>query len=348
MNRSATSPRRLVGFGVGAAGAVVLAVALAPFHAHLSRAVPALVLVLPVIVAAVLGGVVAAVGVALVAGVAFSLGFIPPVGTLDVDLPEDSVALVLFVLVAITAGVLVAREVDRRRVAEARRAELLEHVDRQRSELLRSVSHDLRTPLSIIRAAASELRHGHGYDESTQAELLDLVNDEAERLDRIVANILSLSRIESGALNPTLEAVDVVELIEHAARRMRPLFVAHSLALDLPCDLPLARADYTQIDQVVTNLLENSVRHTPPGTGAVVTARLDGDRIVVTVGDDGRGIDPAVRATLFEPFRSGTRATTGIGLAICAAIVEAHAGTLTAGESASGGAAFQFGLPAWS
>jgi two-component system sensor histidine kinase KdpD len=134
------------------------------------------------------------------------------------------------VLVAVTAGVLVAREAERRRAAEARRAELLEHVDRQRAALLRSVSHDLRTPLSIIRAAASELRGRHGYDESTRAGLLDLVNDEAERLDRIVANILSLSRIESGALTPNVEAVDVVELIEHAARRLQPLFVAHSWA----------------------------------------------------------------------------------------------------------------------
>jgi two-component system sensor histidine kinase KdpD len=345
MNGSATSPRAIVGFTVGVIGVVVLALGLAPLHAHISRAVPALVLVLPVIVSAILGGVIAAVAVAVVAATALSLAFIPPVGTLEIDLPEDIVAFVLFVLVAIIAAVLVGREVDRRRAAEARRADVLEHVDRQRAAMLRAVSHDLRTPLSIIRAAASELRAEPGHDEQTRAELLDLVNNEAQRLDRIVANILSLGRIEAGALSPNLEAVDLVELIEHAAARLQPLFGAHTLRLELPRGLPLVRADYSQIDQVVTNILENAVRHTPAGTTVVVIAAATSDSVVVSVCDDGDGIDPALWASLFEPFRSASRATTGIGLAICAAIVDAHRGTLTAGESARGGAAFQFSLP---
>jgi two-component system sensor histidine kinase KdpD len=324
---------------------VVATAALVPFHEHLTRAAPALVLVLPVMVAAILGGIVAAVGVALAASAAFNFAFIPPLGTLRVDVPEDVVALVAFLLVAITAAALVTREVDRRRVAEARRAELLEHVDRQRAALLRSVSHDLRTPLSIIRAVASELRAQPSYDETTRGELLDLVNDEADRLDRIVANVLSLSRIESGALTPRLEEVDLTELVEHAADRSRPLFTNHRLRLDLAADVPLVAADYVLVDQVVTNLLENAVRHTPPGTTVVVTTRPAGADAAVAVSDDGGGIDPAVRAGLFEPFRSGTRTTTGIGLAICAAIVEAHGGTLRAGESPSGGACFRFTVP---
>ena len=320
MIRSPTSSRGLVGFSAGAVGVVVLTLALAPFHAHLSRAVPALVLVLPVIVAAVLGGVFAAVAVALAAGVAFSLAFIPPVGTLDIDLPEDSVALVLFVLVAITAGVLVAREVDRRRVAEARRAELLEHVDRQRAALLRSVSHDLRTPLSIIRAVASDLRDEPGYDESTRADLLDLVNDEADRLDRIVANVLSLSRIEAGALTPNVEAVDIVELLKHAARRMRPLLTA-ALAAPRSARRPAPGPGRLHADRPGRDepAREQRAPHTAGHDRRGVAAHLTAiEVIVVTVRDDGRRHRPrhaghAVRAV---PLRA-TRATTGIGLAIC-------------------------------
>jgi K+-sensing histidine kinase KdpD len=337
--------RGLAGIGIGIAGVVVATAALLPFHDSLTRAAPALVLVLPVMVAAIRGGMVAAVVVALAATAAFSLGFIPPVGTLRVDLPEDAVALVAFLLVAIVAAALVAREVERRRIAEARRADLLEHVDRQRAALLRSVSHDLRTPLSIIRAVASELQAEPSYDAATRGQLLDLVNDEADRLDRIVANVLSLSRIESGALTPRREEVDLTELVEHAATRSRPLFTNHTLRLDLATDMPLVSADYVLIDQVVTNLLENGVRHTPPGTTVLVTTRRSGDGALVVVADDGEGIDPEVRTGLFEPFRSGARTTTGIGLAICAAIVEAHGGTLRAGDSPDGGACFQFTLP---
>jgi two-component system sensor histidine kinase KdpD len=323
----------------------VATAALVPFHEHLTRAAPALVLVLPVMLAAVRGGIVAAIAVAVAATAAFNLAFIPPVGTLTVDVPEDVVALVAFILVAMTAAALVAREVDQRREAEARRAELLEHVDRQRAALLRSVSHDLRTPLSIIRATASELRTGDYYDEATRGELLDLVNDQADRLDRIVANVLSLSRIENGALTPRREEVDLNELVEHAAYRLGPLFAHHRLQLRVGADIPLVSVDYVLIDQAVTNLLENSVRHTPPGTSVVVTTRRDREGVAVMVADDGGGLDPEVRAGLFEPFRSGTRTTTGIGLAICAAIVDAHGGTLRAGDSPRGGACFRLTLP---
>jgi two-component system sensor histidine kinase KdpD len=203
----------------------------------------------------------------------------------------------------------------------------------------------LRTPLSIIRATASELRAEDSYDEATRGELLDLVNDQADRLDRIVANVLSLSRIENGALTPRREEVDLNELVEHAAHRLGPLFAHHRLQLDFGTDVPLVSADYVLVDQVVTNLLENSVRHTPPGTSVVVTTRRDGDGVAVVVADDGGGLDSEVRAGLFEPFRSGTRTTTGIGLTICAAIVDAHGGTLRAGDAPRGGACFRLTLP---
>lgn len=337
--------RSLVGFGVGLAGVAVCTLALLPFRSHLTRATPALLLVLPVLVAAIVGGIAAAVGVAIAAATAFTFAFIPPVGTFRVALPEDIVALVAFVLVAVIAGGLVAREVEQRRSSEARRAELLEAVDQQRAALLRSVSHDLRTPLSMIRLAASDLRSDPGYDSTRRAELLDSVSDETERLDRIVSNILSLSRIEAGSFSPSVDSIDIGELIEHTAGRLRRLLAHHELRLDVPDELPLVDADYTQIDQVVTNLLENAARHTPPGTAVVVRASRDGDEVAITVADDGPGIDPAIRANLFEPFKSPRHASTGIGLSICSAIVQAHGGTLRLCDAAGGGACFELTLP---
>src|SRR5262249_32061907 len=150
---------------------------------------------------------------------------------------------------------------------------------------------------------------------------------------------------EAGTLSPSTRGVDLAELIGASAHRLDRLFAERTLCLDLPDDLPLVEADYSQIDQVVTNLLENGVRHTPAATTVGVRARAHGTEVAVTVTDGGPGIDPATRSSLFEPFVSGNRATTGIGLAICSAVVAAHGGTLTAGDSPCGGASFRFTLP---
>ena len=314
------------------------------------------------------------------AATGFSVGFIPPVGSLRVNLPEDTAALVVFLAVAVVAGTLVAREADRRRDAEQRAADInqmyveyqrvvaerealaaeaarvhnLEEIDRQRSMLLRSVSHDLRTPLASIRAVTTDLRDGFAYDERLRNELLDLMADEADRLDRIVANLLSLSRIEAGALLPELVAIDVGDLIESTTLRLSRLFQDHPLRVDVAPDLPLVTADYVQIDQVLTNLLENAARHTPPGTPVIVRARPLDDGVAVSVSDAGPGVDPARAEEIFEPFRSGTTTTTGVGLAICKAIVDAHGGTIEVRDSPEGGAELRFILccclrrPCWS
>ncbi|HMK12040.1 MAG TPA: ATP-binding protein, partial [Acidimicrobiales bacterium] len=133
--------------------------------------------------------------------------------------------------------------------------------------------------------------------------------------------------------------------IQHTTARLRRLLVHDELRVEIPEDLPLVDADYSQIDQVVTNLLENSVRHTPPGTVILVCARRDGDEVTVTVADNGPGIDPAIRDSIFEPFRSPRHASTGIGLSICSAIAEAHGGTLRLRDDTGDGACFELALP---
>lgn len=325
-------PARALALGIG--GVALLALVLGPLHASLSRATQALILVVPVVVAAVVGGRRPALVTALVATAAYAL-VLPPVGSVRIHLGEDLVALVVFLAVALVLGTLVAT-----------RIEVLGEVERQRSALLRSVSHDLRTPLAAISAAATELRSDATHDAATERSLLDLVGDESARLDRLVGNLLSLSRIEADALQPRRQAVDVGELVAECTRRLDRLFAGTPLTVDVPADLPSVPADYWQLDQVVTNLLENAVRHSPPGTPIRVAARAGGDAVVLTVDDEGPGIPPARRDEVFEAFRGGEAgATSGVGLAICRAIVEAHGGTIGAGDGPGGGARLTVRLP---
>jgi two-component system, OmpR family, sensor histidine kinase KdpD len=373
MGSRAREPRATLGAVVGVMAVVVITAALIPFRSDVSRAAPALVMVIAVVVAGLLGGRIAAFATALVGIFAFNIAFIPPYWTLAIDGVEDAIALAAFTVVGLTVGTLVAREAEHRRAAEQRALELqalheryeavqaererlaeeatrvavLEQVDEQRAALLRSVSHDLRTPLSTIRAVTSDLRAGAVYSDDTRDELLDLVIDEAERLDRIVANLLSLSRIEAGALQPDRQAVDLEELVVDTARRLARLFQRSHIELDFAADLPLADADYSQLDQVVTNLLENAARHAARGSTVRVGARVRGDgMLAVFVENEGLGIPVADRARVFEPFWRGEgSSSSGVGLAICKAIVEAHGGTIAVESGEGRGTAFVLTLP---
>jgi K+-sensing histidine kinase KdpD len=372
VDRLRRDPKPVAGLGLGVGIVLVVTVVLLPFRSDISRASPALALVLPVVVAGVVGGRMAAVATAVIGAMAFSVAFIPPVGTLRVAVSEDAVALIVFTAVAIAIGTLVALEAERRRAAEQRALEteamhrryqalvveqdrlrvetdrlaVLERIDEQRAALLRSVSHDLRTPLASIRAVASDLRAGADYAQPIREELLGLVCDEAERLDRIVANLLSLSRIESGALQPDRQAVALDELVGDLVERLARLFEEVSVELDFPATLPLVDIDYVQVDQVLTNLLENAARHAPPGSTVAVSAHCSDGSVEVVVVDQGPGLAWVDLEHIFEPFRTGSASTsTGVGLAICKAIVEAHGGMISATNTPAGGAQFRFTLP---
>ncbi len=370
---SARGPAPVLGLAVGVGLAGVATVALVPLRDEVNLATPALVLVLPGVIAGLIGGRWPAVASAVVAAAAFDLGFLPPYWRPTVDLVSDGVALTVFLAVAATVGSFVARETDRRRAAarsaadlqalhdrydevlaererlaeETTRLTVLEQVDEQRAALLRSVSHDLRTPLATIRAVTSDLRDGAYYDQTTREGLLDLVGDEAERLDRIVANLLSLSRIEAGAFQPDRQAVALEELVNDRMRKLKRLFRQIRVECDVPADLPLVDADYSQLDQVVTNLLENAARHAPPRSTVRIGARALDRAVEVWVADEGPGVAPFERGRIFKPFRTGdgSSPSSGVGLAICRAIVEAHGGTIDVDRAAGGGARFNFTVP---
>ena len=360
---------RLRGATVGVGLVAVLAAALVPFRDDTSTATTALALVVPVVAAAWAGGRLSALLTAAAAVTTLEVVFLPPYNTFKLDFFDDVVAVIVFAIVALSVGTLVALEAERGLQQEQRAAEIealyrdrrsmeeeqqrlaaekraLELVGDHRSALLRSVSHDLRTPLSTIRAVTSDLRDGTVYDADTRNELLDLVGDEAERLDRLVANLLSLSRIEAGSLAPERQAVPLDELFTDRVRKLNRVLREVRVQVDVPFTLPLADADYTLIDQVLTNLLENAARHSPAGGTIRVRARERDGWIEVAVSDEGPGIDAANRARIFEPFTRGQgSSSSGVGLTICRAIVEAHGGTIAVQETDDAGARFVFTLP---
>lgn len=357
-------PRPGRGLAVGVGGIAVVLLALLPLRSDVDETTAALVLVLPGMAAALVGGRRPAIATALLAGAAFNLAFVEPYGTLTIGRWEGVVDLVVFVVVAGTTGHFVAQEAERREAAERRAAEVVAARAEQerlraealalglaaehRSALLRSVSHDLRTPLSTIRAVTSDLRDGGGdYDDATRDELLDLVVDEAERLDRFVANLLSLSRVDAGALHPDLQVVALEELLEQCVRCHARLVRDRKVSIEVPLTLPLVDADWTLVDQAVTNLVANAVRHAPEGSRIWVSAHQDAPGwVTVRVRDQGPGVPPELRAAVLEPFRRGPGSTSsGIGLAIVRAVVEAHGGELSVGDAPGGGTEVAFTLP---
>ena len=347
MRIPAAPARPRLGTALGAAGVAIVTAVLLPFHSSVPRAVPALLFVLPVLVAAFFGGRVSYLVTTGLAVLAFASGFLPPIGTPRVHLPEDILALVVFAAVALLLGELVVSAAStelKRREAEAARIVALEDVDRQRAVLLRSVSHDLRTPLSTIRAVASDLRSSTVYPEATTHELLGLVIDESDRLDRIVGNLLSYSRIEAGALRPALEPVDLNELTEATVDRLSHLTRGLKVELRLDPRTPIVEGDFSQLDQVLTNLVENAVRHSPVEGCITVETSSDGRFAQLAVIDDGPGIDAGGSTDVFEPF-VGTSSTTGLGLAICKAIVEAHGGSIDVAGATGRGARLSVSLP---
>ncbi len=366
-------PTPVAGLVLGVALVAVVTVAAVPLRDQVGGTTIALLLVLPVLVAGLAGGRVSAVVTALAAALAYNLAFIPPYGSPSIALVDDAVTFAVLAVVGLTTGTVVAREADRRRIAEERatalqvlndeyelvqrererlleettRIAVLEQVDEQRAALLRSVSHDLRTPLAAITAVASDLRDRADHDPETRDELLDLVVTEAERLDRIVGNLLSMSRIEAGALSPDTQAVALDELVTDSLRRLDHLFTKVRVEMSVPADVPLVDGDYSQLDQVVTNLLENAARYAPDRSVVRIGAHAIGaDQVQFTVEDEGPGIPPHERERSFRPFtRGGTSTGSGVGLAICRAVVEAHGGWISVESGRSGGARFVVTLP---
>ena len=231
---------------------------------------------------------------------------------------------------------------------------ILQRTDELRASLLSSVSHDLRTPLTSIKAAASSLLQEDVYwDEEARRSFARSIEREADRLNRLVSNLLDMSRIEEGALKPEKDWYSLKMLIHEVVGRLEPLLEGRTVCTHLPDDLLMVALDYVQIDQVLTNLLENAFRYTPPGTPIEVEAHIEGEQVKLTVADRGPGIPAADLERVFDKFyrvlhgrhSAGYPMGSGLGLAVCKGVVEAHGGRIWATQREGGGLAVNVVLP---
>ena len=238
-----------------------------------------------------------------------------------------------------------------RLAAESQAAEVARQSDALKSALLQSVSHDLRTPLAAIRAAVGTLRPGSALTVEDQLESADAIDREVEHLNRLVTNLLDLSRIEGGALRAETDAFELDDVIGQALRRLRPRLTGRSVEVDL--DAAPVLIDPVFLDNAFTNVIENAVKHTPPGSALRICAGPIGDgRIRLTVEDAGAGVPLDAMPKLFDKFYRvpgrdhGSRAGTGIGLAVVRGLAEAMGGQVSARASDLGGLAIDLDLPA--
>jgi two-component system sensor histidine kinase KdpD len=237
-----------------------------------------------------------------------------------------------------------------RLLREADRADMLDRADRLKSALISAVSHDLRTPLaSIMASVTSLLEPDIRWDTDTQQDFLQGIYDEARRLNVLVGNLLDMSRIEGGALRPEKDWYSIAEVIEAVVQRLEQNVAGHPVNIQIQSDLPLTLLDFSEIDQVLTNLLENAVRYTPPGTPIYVDARRMDDNILVKVADAGPGVPSEHLLYLFDKFyqvNSQQRGmAAGLGLAISKGFIEAHGGNIWAKNRSGGGFEITFTLP---
>jgi two-component system sensor histidine kinase KdpD len=233
--------------------------------------------------------------------------------------------------------------------AEAGEAELRATTERLRNSLLSALSHDLRTPLASITGAASTLLdQGEQLERATRRELVESIADEAERLTRLVNNLLEMTKLESGAIKLNRDWHPLDEILGAALRRLERLLHGREVRVEAADDAPMARVDDVLFEEVFQNLIENAVKHTAPGTPIDIFIRPGAGGLVLEVADRGAGFTGGEETRIFDKFYRGKNTGArgaGLGLTICRAIVEAHGGTISAHNREGGGAVLRVRLP---
>jgi two-component system sensor histidine kinase KdpD len=230
------------------------------------------------------------------------------------------------------------------------RSEAARETDKLRTVLLDSLRHDFRTPLTSILASAKSLLFDDRIDEPGRKELLTVINEEGERLNRMVGEAAELAQLEAHQIELELEERGIAEAIEGALEESRRVLQGHPVKVELPADLPKVRMDLKRIQQVLTQLLDNAGKYAAQGTSIHITAEVKEDQLVTSVADQGPGIDDFEQGMIFDKFYRGRGQRqwipgTGMGLAIAKAIVEAHHGTIGVVSQLGHGSVFYFTLP---
>jgi K+-sensing histidine kinase KdpD len=345
---------------LASAGAVVFVTALI---AELKPYVPVLSLgvlyVFAVLAVAVFWGIVLATLVSIASMLAFNWFFLPPTHTFHLTDGAQWLALAVYLVTAVVVSALAASARRRAELAELREreaaaladevleAETLRRSDAIKTAVLHAVSHDLRSPLTAIVTAASVLDNPElRLDDADRVELIATIRSEADRLDRIVGNLLDLSRLESGVASPHPELWPVEELVGRAVEQLGP--EGERVVTEIDADAPPVRVDAVQIERVLVNLLDNALKFSPPGSPVNVRAEEGGGALLLHVVDQGPGVVAGEREAVFEPFRRGDGVAprgAGLGLAIARGFSEANGARVWAEEDPWGGH-FVLALPA--
>lgn len=356
------------------AGVAALTATFKLINAHINAATVALAFLLVVLFVATWWGARPAVIASVLSVLSFNFFFLPPFGTLTVEAPDNWIALIAFLVTAITVGQLSANakrraeeaEVGRREIQRlyeelrdaferASQAEALRQSEKLKSALLDAVTHDIRTPLTSIKASVSTLLETPGtsmekivtLDAEARQEMLQVIDEECDRLDRFVEGLIELARIEAGEMQLRRRWGTLDEIVGDALARAEPLTRHHQLRIDLADEMPVVQVDSRAVSEVVFTLVDNAAKYSPVGSTIVVSAEPAETRfLVVAVESAGDGIPVALRERVFDKFFRATRdgdasdarqpKGSGMGLAVAKGIVEAHGGRIWIEEGSEG------------
>lgn len=350
------------------------------FHSRINPTTVALAFILIILLAATFLGRNPALLASLAAMLCFNYFFLPPVRTFTISDPQNLVAWVAFVLTAIVAGELSAHARRRAEEAEQQRLEIaklygdleeaferaseteaLRRSEKLKSALLDAVTHDLRTPLTAIKASVTTLLESQDekekfkLDAQSQGEFLSVINEETDRLNDFIGDMVELARIEAGALSLRNEWSEVPEIIQAALNRAEPFLADFKIKILLEENLPLIRADSKALAEVLYNLLDNAAKYSAGKSSIEISVKRDANEYLeFAVADEGRGVPENLREKIFDKFFRVNQAEdyahgargTGLGLAIAKGIVEAHGGLISVGDAGNkSGAKFVFTVP---
>jgi len=375
------------GYLIAGAGVATVTAALHLFSGHINAATVALALLLVVLFVATWWGARPAVAASVLGVLCFNFFFLPPFGTLTVDAWDNWIALLAFLITAVTVGQLSAHAKRRTEEADAGRreierlyeelrdaferashAEALKRSEKLKSALLDAVTHDIRTPLTSIKASVStlleELRakpfdgQPLTLDVETKQDMLEVIDEECDRLNRFVEGLVELARIEAGELHLRRRWGAVDEIVTASLARAGSLTRGHRVRVEMEDEIPVVQVDPRAVAEVLFTLLDNAAKYSPEGTGILVTAERDEDDEVIRIAveNEGQGIPAALRERVFDKFFRATRdgdagdgrrpKGTGMGLAVAKGIVEAHGGRIWIEDGKEGaGTRVVFTLP---
>ena len=370
---------RRLGYVASLLGTAAVTALLIPFREHINSTTIALAYLLDVLFVALFWGSGPALLASVLAVFCFNFFFLPPLYTLSIAHSENWIALFAFFTTALAVGQLSARE--KRRAEEAERgeheierlykelraaferaseAEALKQSERLKSALLDAVTHDLRTPLTSIKASITTLidearAPEFALDQDSRLEMLEVIDEESDRLNRFISGLIELARIDAGELQLRRQWGALDEIVSTALARARPLTQQHEVVVRLGEELPAVRVDERAVSEVVYTLVDNAAKYSPPGTKIKIGAGVVAGLIEMAVEDEGQGVPVGLRERVFDKFFRATRdgdvstrqpSGTGMGLAIAKGIVEAHGGKIWIESPANGrGTRVVFTLP---